>query len=256
MADTSKSTPVAKADDSHDGRYTHSSHASPGGPGGPTTTPTAYPKWVTPKGGKPVIVNDPSEERQVMGYVPKAAPPAPPAPPAPNDDNGFSRIGAMFATALIALVLIAAPKAVTILTTTTLSAAVAAPAQGAPAQSVRLAAITGVAANTSIYVDLELMRVTVTPTTASQPVSVARGQGGTTPAAHASGATATLGPNNAFAVGPPPAGPCTGAAQIYSPWIDVTTGNFWVCRGGGTTGTWNGTNSRALTYNSTQTGTP
>jgi hypothetical protein len=238
MADTSKSPAVAKADDSHDARYTHTSFESPGGPGGRATTPTKYPKWVTPVGKKAVIVNDPTEEASVMS------------------GKGFSRISAMCAMALIALVLIAVPQAVTVLTTTTLSAAVAAPAQGAPANTVRLTAITGVTANTSIYVDLELMRVTVTPTTASQPVSVARAQNGTLSAAHASGATVTLGPNNAFNVGGPPAGPCTGAAQLYSPWIDVQTGNFWVCRGGGTTGTWNGTNIRALTYNSTQTGTP
>lgn len=237
MADTSKSIPVAKADDSHDGRYTHSSFVSPGGPGGPTTTPTAYPKWVTPEGGKAVIVNDPDEEAAVLKPVRKA-------------EKGFNRIGLMLATAVMALFMVAVPHALTILSTTTLSAAVSMPAQGAPAQTVRLTSVTNVTATSSLYIDTELMRVTATPVT-GQPVAVIRGVAGTTPGAHASGATVTIGPGNAFVMGGPPAGACVAASQIYSPWVDVTTGNFWVCR---LAGTWNGTNIRPLTYNSTQGG--
>ncbi len=236
MAEVSKSPAVAKADDSHDGRYTHQSHVSPGGPGGPTTEPTEYPKWVTPKDGKAVIVQNPDEEAAVLGVT---------------SAKGFARLGAMLTMLAIALCLIAAPEAVTILSTTTLSAAVAIPAQGNQANQVRLASVANVTATSFLWVDAELMQVTAAPVS-GQPTFVVRGVGGTMPGAHASAATVTIGPGDAFHSTEPPAGSCTASAQVYSPWITAPTGNVWVCRGA--TNTWNGTNIRALTYNSTQNG--
>jgi hypothetical protein len=233
-------TATAKADNTHDGRYTHTSFASPGGPGGPRTAPTPYPKWVKPEGGKPVIVNDPSEEAVVMATHPKV-----------QTQKGFNRVGLMLATAVMALLMIAVPQAVTILTTTTLSAAVPMPAQGAQANTIRVASITGITTSSFLFVDGEEMDVTSVGATATTPLGVIRGVGGTTPGSHASGATVTIGPGDAFHDGAPPAGACVAANQIYSPWIDVRTGNFWVCR---LAGTWNGTNIRPLTYNSVQAG--
>ncbi len=237
MADISRSPAPAKADDSHDLRYTHKSFESPGGPGGPKTTPTPYPKWVTPKGGAAVIVNDPAEEAAVMK--------------AKKSDAGFSRLGVMLTAFIVSVLLLAVPQAVTVLTTTTLSAAVAIPGQGSPANTIRVVAITGITTSSFLFMDTEEMRVTTVGATATTPLGVIRGVGGTTPGAHASGATVTIGPGDAFHVGGPPAGACVAANQIYSPWIDVTTGNFWVCR---LAGTWNGTNIRPLTYNSVQNG--
>lgn len=235
MADTSKSPAVAKADDSHDGRYTHKSHESPGLPGGPTTTPTAYPKWVTPPNGKALIVQNPDEEAAAMSV---------------KSQKGFARIGAMLAALAIAFCLISVPEAVTVLSTTTLSAAVAVPAQGAQANQVRLASVANVTATSFLWINTELMQVVSTPVT-GQPLNVVRGVSGTMPGAHASAATVTIGPGDAFKSTEPPAGACTASAQVYSPWINVQSGDVWVCR---TTNVWNGTNIRPLTYNSTQNG--
>lgn len=241
----------AKSDNTHDGRYTHKTAASPG-MGAPKPEFSAYPKWVYPDGaGKPgVVVQTPDEEDEVLGTHKRGKPAKP-------SDGGFVRLALLVLMAVVAFVLLALPaRAQTVLNRTTLSAAVVQPSQGAPANLVSLTSLSNVAVNDMLWVDLELMQIVAPLPTSGTTVQVRRGIAGTTPSAHANASTVTTGPGNRFHPQDPPSGTCSVSSpggQQYSPWINTSNGNVWVCRTGGT---WNGTNIRALTYNSTQTGTP
>lgn len=85
------------------------------------------------------------------------------------------------------------------LTRTTLSAAVT-----VTDKAVRLASITGLAANMPLVIDGEEMRIVSVPSSATLPVPVLRGVNGTAVAAHASGASAVFGPPEDFTSGSAP----------------------------------------------------
>lgn len=120
----------------------------------------------------------------------------------------------------------------TSLTATTLSSAVAATNQ----RTIQLASATGIVAptpqgapGTVLFVDAEELAVTSVSGTF---VTVTRGAGGTAASAHVSGAMVLYGPANAFISTPfDPSGACTVGAGIflYSPVVNVRTGNEWLC---------------------------
>ena len=150
---------------------------------------------------------------------------------------------------LLAVSLAYSVSAQTILSTTTLGAAVT-----NNATTIRVAAITGITANTGLWVDQEFMTVTSTPAVGTLTVNVFRGAAGTKAAAHASGVTVTLGPQFAFQSTDPPWGACTRSQQQYLPWINVSNGNMCSCDQLYTSYTqWRCTNSQPLVYNSTLT---
>jgi hypothetical protein len=99
--------------------------------------------------------------------------------------------------------------------------------------TVLLSATTGVVApingvvQSYLYVDHELMGVTSINTT-TKVAGVLRGQMGTAGADHASGQMVLIGPNGAFQAYDP-AGKCTAASTPFTPFINVTTGNQWLC---------------------------
>jgi hypothetical protein len=114
-------------------------------------------------------------------------------------------------------------QAQTALTQTTLSAAV-----NSSSNRVVVASATGVTANsTMLFIDNEALFVTgVNGTT----LSVVRGQFGTKGFGHISGAGVLLGPPNAF-ISYEPSGSCTNGQGLflYSPVVNVVTGNQWLC---------------------------
>lgn len=97
---------------------------------------------------------------------------------------------------------------------------------------VQVAATTGMAVNanagynTNIYVDRELMTVIGIN---GLVLTVARGQAGTGAAAHLSGAVVYEGRPNWFYPRDPKGGTCVLANVIVTPWINVNTGNQWLC---------------------------
>ncbi len=136
----------------------------------------------------------------------------------------------------------------TILTTTTLGAAIT----STSATTIRVAAITGITANTGLWIDQEFMTVTATPTTGTLNVNVFRGAAGTKAALHANGVTVTLGPQFAFQSTDPSWGACVRSQQQYLPWINVNSGNMCTCDSLYTSyAQWRCTNSQPLVYNST-----
>lgn len=215
--------PTAKADDSHDGRYTHPT-ASPS-----FSEPSPFPKWVTPADGGPaVIVKDPDEEAIVTGVKETKK---------GRKDAGFMRLGTMLLLALLFVLAAVFPVlAQTTVTQTTLSSALAAPTQGSPALSVLLASATGVSAPTAtqpgsvLYVDQEAMRVQSLSGTTAQ---VQRGQLSTAAAAHASGAIVFAGPSSGTLASPfvsvDPNGVCVAASQPYTLQINPRSGNISAC---------------------------
>ena len=129
----------------------------------------------------------------------------------------------------------------TALTETTLSTAIPATGNG-----VTLASITGITANTVLYVEdgtsgdingrTEAMIVVSVPSSGTT-LQVIRGYDQTIPAGHISGAPVIYGPAAAFGE-VEPTGSCTagsGFAQ-YTPYINLRTGNQWLCSS--VTGAW------------------
>ena len=100
-----------------------------------------------------------------------------------------------------------------------------------------------VVAGQVLFVDLELMTINAVSGTT---LTVTRGTSNA--AAHASGAVVFIGPASMFKTTDPPIGACT-AASVPAPWVNVQTGNAWLCRNS----TWKGTNPMAITYNSVGT---
>lgn len=85
----------------------------------------------------------------------------------------------------------------------------------------------------SIYVDTEKMTVLFYGTNlAAKSLHVVRGSG-TQAAAHISGAAVVVGPTNLFQGSDPPLGACTLAQVIVTPWINVKTGDQWLCGNAG-----------------------
>lgn len=110
-----------------------------------------------------------------------------------------------------------------VLTQTSLSAAVG----STNTQSLIVASATNITVTpvTSLYIDKELMLVLgVNGTT----ISVARGQSGTAAVKHASGAMVLVGSPSQFYVYNPTGG-CTAGSVAVTPWVNVLTGNQWIC---------------------------
>lgn len=162
----------------------------------------------------------------------------------------------------IFLVFGASANAQTSLTQTTLIAALSGGAYGSVGASVNsplqttfaLGSVTGIQGlgsgsfgasqfNTAIYIDHELMYVVSVNTTAST-VTVLRAQGGTAATGHIAGRMVLYGPLNAFSpsyVGlfNGPYGSCNSTGILFTPYVDVPTGNQWICSPPTTgTGTW------------------
>lgn len=81
-----------------------------------------------------------------------------------------------------------------------------------------------------LYVDYELMRITAISSTTFS-VQRAFGQGTTVngaATAHASGARVFTGACNRFQNQDPPLGTCL-SANMTGPWVNVKTGNVWLC---------------------------
>lgn len=153
-------------------------------------------------------------------------------------------------TTLLALILVPQfASAQTALTQTTLSATL-----GAQQTCFTLASVTGISGFgpginnsvggtsggngniTDLYIDLELMQVTSVNTTGKY-VCVLRGSGGSQANAHVSGTMVLVGPPQAF-YDYNPAGYCGGAANtgfspsnppLYTPWVNLRTGQQWLC---------------------------
>ena len=117
----------------------------------------------------------------------------------------------------------------TALTATTLSAGIT-----SKLTSFQVASATGItapsttAAGTVLFVDNEAMAVI---SISSTTVHVQRGASGTVAQPHVSGTMVLAGPPNAFISGPDPSGTCTNGSGIflYSPVVNVKTGNQWLC---------------------------
>jgi len=91
--------------------------------------------------------------------------------------------------------------------------------------SFAVASATGISAGTMLYVDTEAMLVnSISGTT----VGVRRGHTGTAAVAHLSGAMVLLGAPNLF-YAHDPSGSCTAASILVTPWVNVRTGNQWLC---------------------------
>jgi hypothetical protein len=121
-------------------------------------------------------------------------------------------------------------EAQTTLTQPTLAAAVT---DGANTK-IRLASVTGVVAGTSmLYVEdgtgaIGLGEVMFVNAVTGTTVSVTRGYYGSNGNPHISGALVLIGaPNQFYAV--EPTGACTPAAQPVTPYLNVKTGNEWLC---------------------------
>ena len=162
----------------------------------------------------------------------------------------------MIRSVLLGLALLALPSlalAQSRVTNTTLSNAITA------TQTVfAVASATDFAAGSYLWVDREVM---VVRSVSSTTITVSRGQMGTQAAAHAASETifvSTSLTTSAWRETDPDYGaactPGTGQAAV-APWFNVRTGTIWKCLGPtGVAGTWNGTNTAVLTYNSVQTG--
>lgn len=148
---------------------------------------------------------------------------------------------------LIAALILSVPaSAQTFLTSTTNSAAM-----NASQNTIVVASATGIAAGGALYVNYEWMSVrSVSGTT----ITVQRGVAGTVANAHGVTQTVVIVPVAAVplvAVSTDPAGTagmgtCTAANHQFLPYINTSNGNIWSC----VSGTWRGTNSAPLTYNS------
>lgn len=157
-----------------------------------------------------------------------------------------------FLATFVVLFLTVAPAAAqTLLTATTFAAAVTTDSQTV----VSLSSATGVTAN-NVYLFVPLTGEVMTVVGGGVNgtlITVTRGQAGTRAYPVASGGDVFVMPPAAGVIRDP-GGACTRGTGIarYSPVINVTNGNIWVCR----SSLWNGTNKRLITYNSIAPFTP
>ena len=109
------------------------------------------------------------------------------------------------------------------LTKTTLSSAISTGTN----QTIFVASATGITASpvTMLYVDREAMLVlSISGTT----VKVARGQSGTASVPHVTGSMVLAGTPDQFYTRDP-SGACTATATAVTPWVNISTGNQWLC---------------------------
>jgi hypothetical protein len=119
----------------------------------------------------------------------------------------------------------------TALTATTLSGAV-----NASQTFITLGSVTGISVNTVLFIEdgnsgirqgAEAMQVVAVPSTGTT-VQVLRGYDQTIPTAHLTLVPVLAGPANAFNEYDP-TGACTAANTQYTPYINLKTGNQWLC---------------------------
>jgi hypothetical protein len=94
---------------------------------------------------------------------------------------------------------------------------------------VKVYSATGISSDppTLIYIDREAMRVV---SVSGTNVTVRRGTDGTAAVGHISGAGILLGrPDWFMTYDPPPGGACTTASTYVTPWLNVRTGDQWLC---------------------------
>lgn len=117
---------------------------------------------------------------------------------------------------------------------TTLGAAIAGGSSG-NATTIIVASNTGLIAGQYLLVDQEAMQMVTIPTTptTNTPISVRRGQFGTTANSHPNSATVYYGPGYQFQSTDPPIGSCGSSTTSFlpssSPWINAKTGTVWQC---------------------------
>jgi hypothetical protein len=94
---------------------------------------------------------------------------------------------------------------------------------------VKVYSATGISVDpqTILFIDREAMRVTAISGT---NITVRRGTDGTAAVGHISGAGILLGrPDWFMAYDPPPGGACTTASTYVTPWLNIRTGDQWLC---------------------------
>lgn len=96
-----------------------------------------------------------------------------------------------------------------------------------------------------LFVDRELMLVRAISGTT---ITVTRGVGGTLSQVHPTLGVVIAGPSQYFYQGAPPDKTCTVAGSPL-PWVDLISGDIWVCRTGSLV--WNAINTKIITYNTT-----
>lgn len=239
-------SPVARADDSHDGRYTHVTSKQPTGTVSPLFPKILYGKPApTPAGvvQDTVVVTSQADEDEKMKSGSWKESPADWTPkPAKGVQGGFARVGTLVLVCLCAVVLsMATLIGQTSLTQTTLGAALPAPTQGNQQTSVTLASGTNVAVGQGMFIDREYFRI-IGSTPAATIWTVARGQGGTTSRSHNSGATVFIGALNNFSVNDV-GGACVSTSSTALPHINVQTAQIANCPAvntlaGSTVATW------------------
>jgi len=164
------------------------------------------------------------------------------------------RFSALVAALVLAFSLPALAQ--TTVPTTTTSTAVTATAQQITIASVGSGA-TILQVGSYLFIDWEQILVqscgATTGSCTSTTIQVMRGVGGTRAAPHASGATVTYGVGAMFQITDPPLGSCALATVQYLPWINIRTGNQWMCdaRTAGSGFEWFGVNIAPFAYGST-----
>ena len=116
-------------------------------------------------------------------------------------------------------------SAQTALTHTTLSSAVT-----ATTNTFIVASATGISAGTNLYViDFHSVigELVVVRSVSSTTLTVTRGGG--FQRAHVSGARVVIAPTPSAFYNRNPKGACTAASTLYTPWINTTTGEQWLC---------------------------
>lgn len=110
---------------------------------------------------------------------------------------------------------------------TSLSAAI-----GATTQQFSVASVTGLTASLSsqtvLYVDKEAMLVNTIGATTTTSLTVQRGYAGTLAAPHVNASVVLAGRPDWFYPNDP-TGACTAATTYVTPWVNILTGNPWLC---------------------------
>lgn len=103
---------------------------------------------------------------------------------------------------------------------------------GATTQSFTVASVTGFTASLSsqtvLYVDKEAMLVNAVGTPSATSVSVQRGYAGTLAAPHINTSVVLAGRPDWFYTSEPTGG-CTAATSYVTPYLNILTGNQWLC---------------------------
>lgn len=156
---------------------------------------------------------------------------------------------------VVALLLVASVShAQTVLSNTTLNGAITSASQNSfvltSASASSQATVGAPAVGNCLYVEHEMMQITAISSTR---VTVIRGTGGTPANLHPTSAVVFTGACSNFKAADPEksAGlsslkPCTTASMGVRPWINVLTGDVWLCK----SSVWTATNAKVITYNS------